>query len=388
MTPSARHEVVEASELRLCQREGSRGPAPPGSPAEPHLSLAAGELLPNLTELREGLQSLTPHSGPDPARSSKPQSSTLARKVGGPLWAPVALFGRSRGMKGRRIPLQRPPLSSPVWVGVSQVPPLDQAGSSLGLTGLAHAAGPHHGDLDEPAARSPQAAVGSGAARDGVLCDRTHVLDEAHRRYGRAARSGEESQARRRLALRGEEGTRSDAARAGTGRTGREREETRGSAVPARGWDRSHPGADFLRPRPRLHSSSQSPGAPLEAPPTACTTRLRPCRSRERVRSPVRSEENRAAGARVATCGTQPAPAALARGRTGGCGVTGSQIRVGDLSVSAGFQVRMGGLCPCLPMKPVMSAGSQIRGGFRGTHPCLPTSPLGLRRSVPRHSLN
>lgn len=291
-------------------------------------------------------------------------------------------------MKGRRIPLQRPPLSSPVWVGVSQVPPLDQADSSLGLTGLAHAAGPHHGDLDEPAAGGPQAAVGSGAARDGVLCDGTHVLDEAHRRYGRAARSGEGSQDRRRLALQGEEGARSDTARAETGRNRREREGTRGSAVPAGGWDLSRPGADFLRPRPRLHSSSQSPGAPLEAPPTACTTGLRPHRRRERVRSPERVEENRAAGARVATCGTQPAPAALARGRTGGCGVTGSQIRVGDLSVSAGSRVRVGGICPCLRREPVMSAGSQIRGGFRGTHPCLPTSPLGLRRSVPRHFLN
>lgn len=203
-----------------------------------------------------------------------------------------------------------------------------------------------------------------------------------------AARSGEESQDRRPLALQGEEGTRSDTARAETGRNGREREETRGSAVPARGWHRSRPGADFLRPRPRLHCSSQSPGAPLEAPPTASTTRLRPHRSRERVRSPVRSEENRAPGARVATCGTQPAPAALARGRTGGCGVTGSQIRVGDLPMSAGFQVRIRGICPCLRRKPVMSAGSQIHGGFRGTHPCLPTSPLDLRRSVPRHSLN
>lgn len=111
-------------------------------------------------------------------------------------------------------------------------------------------------------------------------------------------------------------------------RTG-ERDEKRGSGVPDRGWDGSRRGAGFLWPRPRLHSSSQSPSAPLEAPPTACTTRLRPHRSRERVRGPVRSEENRAAGARVATCGTQPAPAALARGRTGACGVTGSQIRVG-----------------------------------------------------------
>lgn len=106
------------------------------------------------------------------------------------------------------------------------------------------------------------------------------------------------------------------------------------------------------------------------------------------MRGPVRSEENRAAGARVATCGIQPAPAALARGRTGGCGVTGSQIRVGDLSVSAGSQVHMGGICPCLRRRPVTSTGSQIRGGFRDTHPCLPTSPLGLRRSDPRYSLN
>lgn len=99
-------------------------------------------------------------------------------------------------MKGRRIPLQRPPLSSPVRARVARsrpVPPLGQAGSSLGLTGLAHATGPHHGDLDEPAACSPQAAVRSGAARGGVLCDGTHVLDETHRRFGRAAPRGEGS---------------------------------------------------------------------------------------------------------------------------------------------------------------------------------------------------
>lgn len=104
------------------------------------------------------------------------------------------------------------------------------------------------------------------------------------------------------------------------------------------------------------------------------------------MRSPVRSTENRAAGARVATCWTHPAPAALARGRTGGCGATGSQIRVGDLSVSAGSQVRVGGICPCLRGRLVLSAGSQIRGGLRFTHPCLPTSLLGLHRSVRRHS--
>lgn len=107
------------------------------------------------------------------------------------------------------------------------------------------------------------------------------------------------------------------------------------------------------------------------------------------MRGPVRSEENRAAGARVATCGTQPAPAALARGRTGACGGHGvSDPRGGDLAVSAGSQVHVVGICPCLQRSPGVSAGSQIRGGFRGTHPCLPTSPLGLRRSVPRHSLN
>lgn len=268
--------------------------------------------------------------------------------------------------------------------GVSHIPPLDQAGSSLGLTGLAHAAGPHHGDLDEPAARSPQAAVGSGAARGGVLCDGTHVLDEAHRSYRRGCteRGGKSRQETARAARTGEYpvGRRGGQRLKRTG----ESDETTGSAVPVRGWDLSRPGADFLWPRPRLHPSSQSPGAPLEAPPTVCTTRLRPHWSRERVRGPVRSEENRAAGARVATCGIQPAPAALARGRTGGCGVTGSQIRVGDLSVSAGSQVHMGGICPCLRRRPVTSTGSQIRGGFRDTHPCLPTSPLGLRRSDPR----
>ena len=56
--------------------------------------------------------------------------------------------------------------------------------------------------------------------------------------------------------------------------------------------------------------------------------------------------------------------------------------------MSAGSQVHVGGICPCLHRRPGVSAGSQIRGGFRSTHPCLPTSPLGLRRSVPRHSLN
>lgn len=60
-----------------------------------------------------------------------------------------------------------------------------------GLTGLAHAAGPHHGDLDQPAARRPQAVVGGrGAARGGVLGDGAHVLNEAHRRSGRAAPRG------------------------------------------------------------------------------------------------------------------------------------------------------------------------------------------------------
>lgn len=85
-------------------------------------------------------------------------------------------------MKGRGNPAATPTSAPPLKTGVSYISPLNRAGSELGLTGLAHAAGPHHSDLDEPAARSPQAAVGGGAARRGVLRDGAHVLDEAHRR--------------------------------------------------------------------------------------------------------------------------------------------------------------------------------------------------------------
>lgn len=69
-------------------------------------------------------------------------------------------------------------------------------------------------------------------------------------------------------------------------------------------------------------------------------------------------------------------------------GSRGLRSAWGDLAVSAGSQVHVGGICPCLHRRPGVSAGSHIRGGFKSTHPCLPTSPLGLRRSVPRHSLN
>lgn len=291
-------------------------------------------------------------------------------------------------MKGRRIPLQRPPLSSPVRAGVPHVPsrPSAKRVPRLDSPVLPTPLAPTTAILTSrrPAApRQQSAAVLPGAGYSAMV----HMF--WMRRIAAPAglhSAGREVEDRRRLALQREEGTRSDAARAETRKNPRgESDETRGSAVPVRGWDGSRPGADFLWPRPRLYSISQSPAAPLDAPPTACTTRLRPHESPKRVRSPVRSAENRAAGARVATCGNQPAPAALARGRTGGCGATGSQIRVGDLSVSAGSQVRVGGICPCLRGR-LVSAGSQIRGGLRSTLPCLPTSLLGLHKSVPRHS--
>ena len=61
-----------------------------------------------------------------------------------------------------------------------------------GLTSLAHATGAHYGDLDQAAARGPQAAIGCGcAARGGVLGDGAHVLNEAHRRFGRGFTAGD-----------------------------------------------------------------------------------------------------------------------------------------------------------------------------------------------------
>lgn len=70
--------------------------------------------------------------------------------------------------------------------GASTSSPRDEPvlGRARRLTGLAHATGPHHGDLDQAAPRHPQAAVGGsrGAARGGVLGDGAHVLNEAHRR--------------------------------------------------------------------------------------------------------------------------------------------------------------------------------------------------------------
>lgn len=129
-------------------------------------------------------------------------------------------------MKGRTILLQRPPLLSPVRAGVSHVPSHNQAGFSLELTGLAHAAGPHHGDLDEPPARNPQTVVGSGAARGGVLGDGAHVLDEAHRRCGRADPRGKGSEDRS-SSHRAETVSRTDAARPGRLESTRENDGTR-----------------------------------------------------------------------------------------------------------------------------------------------------------------
>lgn len=200
VTAGHRGKFLSCSSLTLCQTRGGRsrvnyGSAsgkgleaqpPPWSPAGPHLNLPAGELLPNLTELQGELQSLSPHPAPDPARSPKvllrPESLRAAQGPSDPL-------PPKQGHEGAEDPAATPTslISSPGRGRPCPVPPLNQAGSSLGLTGLAHATGPHHGDLDEPAARSPQAAVGSSAARGGVLCDGTHVLDETHRRSGRAA---------------------------------------------------------------------------------------------------------------------------------------------------------------------------------------------------------
>lgn len=60
-----------------------------------------------------------------------------------------------------------------------------------GLTSLAHATGAHHGNLDQAAARGPQAAIGCGcAALGGVLGDGAHVLNEAHRRFSRDFTAG------------------------------------------------------------------------------------------------------------------------------------------------------------------------------------------------------
>lgn len=182
-------------------------------------------------------------------------------------------------MKGRTILLQRPPLLSPVRAGVSHVPSHNQAGFSLELTGLAHAAGPHHGDLDEPPARNPQTVVGSGAARGGVLGDGAHVLDEAHRRCGRADPRGKGSEDRS-SSHRAETVSRTDAARPGRLESTWENDGTRVSAVPARNWDGRRPGADFF---------------PAQAPPTPRETNPRaPC-SRPRLRPAHRSYAHKGA---------------------------------------------------------------------------------------------
>lgn len=280
-------------------------------------------------------------------------------------------------MKGRRISLQRPPPWSPVRAGVFHVPPLDQAGSTHGLTSLAHTAGPHHGDLDEPAARSPQAAVSGGAARGGVLCDGTHVLDEAHRRCRWAARSGEESKDRRWLALRGEEGVGSDAARAKTGKNGRERRDKGlsgsgprlGLQPPGRGFSLAQappppqqpiPGRPERGPAHSLHSEA----APLPEPrasagPREIGGKQGSEREGDNVRDPACS---RCASTR---------PHQWMRGLRSSWGICPCLLGLRSTW----------GICPCLRRGPVMSAESQIRGGFRGTHPCLPTSPPDLRRS-------
>lgn len=132
----------------------------------------------------------------------------------------------------------------------------------------------------------------------------------------------------------------------------------------------------------------QSPRALLEAPPSACAEKLRPQRSAGPVLGPVRPKESRAVGAREATCGIQPAPAALARGPTGGCRVTGSQIRVeGSVRFYQALDPRerpvhvfwvsgTRGESVCAyevsdpRERPVISAGSQIRGWVYG-HPSL-----------------
>lgn len=93
---------------------------------------------------------------------------------------------------------------------------------------------------------------------------------------------------------------------------------------------------------------------------------------------PVRPGERREAGAREATRGIQPSPAALARGPSGGCRVTGSQIRVeGSVRFYRALNPRerqpcllgLGSpwkICLCLRSlrssseRPVISAGSQI----------------------------
>lgn len=200
--------------------------------------------------------------------------------------------------------------------------------------------------------------------------------------------AGLESQDRRRLALQGEEGTRSEGTRAETGKNGRARREERlsgsgsrlGSQPPGRGFSLAQappPPQQPIRGRPArgpahgLHNQAAPPQEP-RASAGPCEIRGKQGGRREggNVRDP--------AGSRCAST----RPHRCLRGH----GV--SDPRGGDLAVSAGSQVHVVGICPCLQRSPGVSAGSQIRGGFRGTHPCLPTSPLGLRRSVPRHSLN
>lgn len=156
----------------------------------------------------------------------------------------------------------------------------------------------------------------------------------------------------------------------------------------------------FPGPGPAHAQGGQSPRALLEAPPSACAEKLRPQRSAEPVLGPVRPKESRAAGAREATCGIQPAPAALARGPTGGCRVTGSQIRVeGSVRFYQALDPRqrpvhvfwvlgtLGNLS--VPMKSQILVrdllylrGLRSAGGFTGTHRCLPTSPPALPRAV------
>lgn len=82
------------------------------SPAEPHLSLPTGGPLPNLTELLDRLRTLTLRSAPAPPEGQSPKVLFWPE-------SPVALLGGSRGEKGKRIPLQCPPLPAPVRVGRS-----------------------------------------------------------------------------------------------------------------------------------------------------------------------------------------------------------------------------------------------------------------------------
>ena len=137
------------------------------------------------------------------------------------------------------------------------------------LTGLAHTTGPHHRDLDQAAARRPQAAVGGGgAARGGILGDGAHVLNEAHRRSSRGCTTRHLRGGRTRV-LRWSRWE--DPARGvrGIKAPKRSRAAARTSSRSGLGRPPGCARAVFSGARPALCLPRPIPGRPREAPPPA-----------------------------------------------------------------------------------------------------------------------